>query len=165
MRGFAKLLALAALLLALGVSRARGGSEIGSSSVYTKALSTTTATATTYALLGDATATAGAGADITFIIEAKNATQVCTITGRVLVAAQNDAGTVTAVSTTFTSGSTGAISSVVPFTGFTTTTTVTVTGTNVNLRVTPSWSAGTPTSVTLTYTVQLLGTAATLTPQ
>ena len=156
------------LLLALVLLPSRtgqAGGEVGTSSVYTKTVSSpTTGTVIHYANLGTATSTTGVGAQVFFTLELVNATQVCTISGTVVVTTQNDAGTVTAVSTTFTSGSNGAISSVVPFTGFTATTTATVTGTNVLLKITPTWSAGTPTSARMTYQVRMNGQA-TLAPQ
>ena len=45
-----------------------------------------------------------------------------------------------------------------------TTTTATVSGTNVQLNVTPTWSAGTPTTVRLTYQAHVNGQG-NLTPQ
>lgn len=126
--------------------------------------STTSTTADLYLVAACATSVSGVTITVDFGIEVTDGTAISTIAGTQIVSASNRAGTVTAVSSTFTNLTNGAVSDTTTFTALTTTTTATVSGTNVQIKVSPSWAAGTPTSVKITYQARANGRC-TLTPQ
>lgn len=127
--------------------------------------STTSATADLYLVASNAVSNSGICVMIDFMIEvADGSNHVSTISGVQIVSASNRNGTVTASSSTFTNLTNGDVSDTTTFTTLTTTTTATVSGTNVQIKVTPSWAAGTPTSVKITYQARANGQC-TLTPQ
>lgn len=131
----------------------------------TKTLSNTTATPTIFCLLTNAVTDSGGGCQVVGTIELIDGTHhVGSITFSMWITSVNQNGTVTAACSTFTAGSNGQILTGGTYTGLTTTTTVTISGTNVQLKVTPSWSGGTPTTTRLTYQVQVNGQA-NATPQ
>jgi hypothetical protein len=126
--------------------------------------STTSATADLFLVASCAVSNSGIGVEIAYIIEvADGSNHVSTISGTMVVAASNRAGTVTATCST-AGTSNQSISDTTTFTSLASTTTATVSGTNVQCKVTPSWGAGTPTSVKITYQARANGQTS-LTPQ
>jgi hypothetical protein len=114
----------------------------------TTSLSTTTATATS--LISYSTVSNhSCGGEIMGTIDVQDASNhVSAITFRLVWSASNRAGTVTSNAGT----AEVVVSSTTTYTSLTTTVTAVVSGTAVLLKVTPSWSAGTPTIVQATWT-------------
>jgi hypothetical protein len=131
----------------------------------TKALSTTTATNTVFALLSNAVTDSGVGCTITGTIELIDGTHhVGTIHFTVPFSSVNQNGTLTAGVVPVLGTGNGSIDTGGTYTSLTTTFTAVVSGTNLQLGVTPTWSAGTPTTARLTYQVQANGQV-TVAPQ
>jgi hypothetical protein len=130
----------------------------------TFACSTTTGTNNVYLVLSNAVSNSGVGCVVDYVLEVGDGSNHwSTISGSQVVAGENRNGTVVATCTT-AGTSNQSISSTVTFTALACTTTVAVSGTNIQIRLTPSWSAGTPTTVRVTYSARVSGQG-NLTPQ
>lgn len=138
-----------------------GGSWINNvQGSQSKACSTTTNTPTTFALLSTATDDV-AGCSCNFTIKvADGAHHVSSISGSYCPSASNRNGTTTVVG----GAAVISVSDPTTYTSLTTTATAITSGTGMALQVTPTWAAGTPTSVTIYYTLITNGNTV-ITPQ
>lgn len=120
------------------------------------ALSTTSATTTTFATMALATNNTSGGCHVHYMVEANDGTNWDTACGDFTVAASNKAGTVTATAAAVFGESSNANSGTLSNASA-----VSVTGTTVNIRITPSWTVIVPTVVRITYTLIPFGNVTT----
>jgi hypothetical protein len=117
------------------------------------ALSTTTATATSLVSLSTVS-DSSIGGELTGTVDVEDASHhVSAIAFRLVFAASNRNGTVTANAGT----AEVVVSDTTTYTSLTTTVTAVVSGTAVSLKLTPSWGAGTPTIVRASWNVVSFG--------
>lgn len=123
--------------------------------------SLTTATADNFCNFTLSTADTGMAAEILYLVEIfDGAHHISSISGSMWISAENSNGTVTAgCSTAGTSNQNFTQDASNTFGTVACTTTATVSGTSALAKVTPSWSAGTPTTVRCTYQIRLNGQA------
>jgi hypothetical protein len=130
----------------------------------TKALSTTTNNPTVIANLSNAVTDSGVGAVIDGVIELIDGSHhVGSVTFTAVYTGVNQNGIVTAAASTAGTGNLAAQTGGT-YTALTTTWDTAISGTNIQLRVTPTWSAGTPTTARITYQARVSGQGS-LSPQ
>ena len=163
------------LTLSTGLSTGTGTAQIAMQTGYALATGTTTQTAydrdlktsksfnsatpgtsgtvLNFCNMALATSVSGGGCIVDYLVEVNDGTAASSIMGWMQVAAENRAGTVLATAS-MAAATNQTIQNSATFTTLACTTTATVTGTNVLLKVTPTWVAGTPTVVRVTYQVR-----------
>ena len=125
----------------------------------TKALSTTTATLTTFAKITMATTLTSCGGTCFYTIKATSAAAIATTVGHFDFVVQNTAATLAITAGTITDVKAGASGTI------TSGATVTATTTTLNLNVTPAFTTIVPTAVVMTWQIVLDGDAATIVVQ